>query len=247
MESADEAQPGAAGDRPPGWSGVVRNALGVGLATGAYGVSFGAISTAAGLSVGQTCALSLLMFTGGSQFAFVAAVGAGGAPLAGAASAVLLSTRNALYGLRMSTILQVRGARRLVAAQLVIDESAAMAVGQDEPQLQRLGFWATGTAVFGLWNLGTALGAFGASALSDPKVFGFDAAAPAAFLALLAPRMRGSEPWRVAASAAFVAVLSTPFVPTGVPLLLAALTAAGLARWGGGHAAPGGEAQAEPA
>ncbi|HEX3538798.1 MAG TPA: AzlC family ABC transporter permease, partial [Acidimicrobiales bacterium] len=181
---------------------IIADAVGIGVATGAYGVSFGAISAAAGLSLLQTSALSLLMFTGASQFAMVALIGGGGTPLAGAATAVLLGTRNAFYGLRLSSLLG--GKKRALAAQLVIDESTAMAVAADSPEAARVAFWATGIAVFVLWNAGTLAGAVGAQAIPDPKTLGLDAAAPAAFLALLAPRMKGGRTWSVALVAAAV-------------------------------------------
>ncbi|MFA9430649.1 AzlC family ABC transporter permease [Egicoccus sp. AB-alg2] len=205
---------------------VVRDAVGIGVATGAFGLSYGAIAVASGLSVLQTCALSVLMFTGASQFAMVGVVGAGGGALASAATAVLLGTRNALYGLQLSALLRARGPRRLLASQLVIDESAAMAVAQDDPPRARLGFWATGVAVFVLWNLGTVVGAVGADLLEDPSRFGLDVAGPAAFVALLSPRLRDVPAWTVAMVAALVAVVAVPFVSAGVPVLLAAVVAA---------------------
>jgi predicted branched-subunit amino acid permease len=128
---------------------------------------------------------------------------------------VLLGSRNALYGLRLAPLLKVHGARQAVAAQLVIDESTAMAVGRDDDEQARLGFWATGGSVFVLWNLGTVLGAVGAQALSDPRVLGLDTAVPAAFLALLAPRMRARQPWVIAVTAALIALVAVPFVPAG--------------------------------
>ncbi len=204
---------------------VVRDALGVGVATGAYGISYGAIGVASGLSVLQTCALSVLMFTGGSQFALVGVVGAGGAPITGAATAVLLGTRNALYGLRLATLLGVRGARRLLAAQLTIDESTAMAVGQDEPREGRLAFWATGLAVYVLWNAATLLGAIAGSALGEPGTYGLDAAVGAAFLALLWPRLQDATSRLVAVLAAAVALGLVPLTPAGVPVMAAAVVA----------------------
>ncbi len=198
---------------------ILRDALAIGLATGAYGVSFGAISVAAGLSTAQTCTLSLLMFTGGSQFALV---GGAASPGAAAAAAVLLGVRNALYGIRLAPTLRARGLRRFAAAQLVIDESAAMTVGQARADAGRLAFWATGLAVFACWNLGTLTGALGGEALDDPGRFGLDAAVPAAFLALLAPTLHGREPWVVALGGAAVAITVTPLVPAGVPVLCAA-------------------------
>ena len=197
--------------------------MGVAVATGAYGISFGAIALAGGLDFWQTMALSLLMFTGGSQFGLIGVVAGGGAPLAGAATAIMLGARNALYGLSLAELLRVRGWRRLLAAQLVIDESTAMSLGRDSERAARLGFYATGIGVFVLWNLGTAIGLLGASWLAEPRVLGLDAAAPAAFLALLAPRLRGREAWAVALAAAMVALLAVPFVPVGFPVLIAAL------------------------
>lgn len=204
---------------------IVRNALGVGVATGAYGLSFGALAAAGGFSVLQACALSVLMFTGGSQFALVSTMSNGGSGAAGAATAVLLGSRNALYGLRLSALLRVRGWRKPASAQLVIDESTAMAIAQDTDRAARLGFYATGLSVFVLWNLATLAGALAAQTLDDPSVFGLDAAAAAAFVALLAPRMRSRQTWIVASGAMAVALVLTPFVPAGVPVLCAALVA----------------------
>ena len=205
---------------------IVRDAVGIGIATGAFGLSYGAIAVASGLTVLQTSALSVLMFTGASQFALVGVVGAGGGALASAATAVMLGTRNALYGLQLSALLRARGPRRWLASHLVIDESAAMAVAQDDPPRSRIGFWATGAAVFVLWNLGTLVGAVGADLVDDPARFGLDVAGPAAFVALLSPRLRDVPAWVVALVASLVAVLSVPFVPAGVPVLLAAVVAA---------------------
>ena len=209
---------------------VLRDAIGVGLATGTYGLSFGALSVGSGLSVLQTCALSALMFTGASQFAFVGVIASGGNPVAGAAGAVLLSIRNALYGIQLSALLCVRGPRRALASHLVIDESAAMGLARPSPDEGRLGFWATGLAVFTCWNTATLVGALGAQGLSDPEVLGLDVVAPAAFVALLAPRMRaplGTRPvWVVAAVAGVVVLATARFVPNGVPLLIGAAVAA---------------------
>jgi predicted branched-subunit amino acid permease len=217
--------PGATADWTQRRRSVVRAALGVGVATGAYGVSFGALAVAAGLSVPQACALSVLMFTGGSQFALVGVLGGGGGAVSASATALLLGARNALYAVRLATLLGVRGGRRLVGAQLVIDESTAVALGQEERRASQLGFWATGLAVFVLWNLATLIGAFAGEAMGDPRAFGLDAAAPAALLGLLAPRLRSREAWAVAAVALVIALILVPGVPAGVPVLVAGLVA----------------------
>jgi predicted branched-subunit amino acid permease len=212
-------------DWPALRASVVRTAVAIGVTTGAYALSFGAIATATGLSVLQTCVLSLAMFTGASQYALVGVLGAGGSALTAAATSLLLGTRNVLYGLRLSSLLEARGLRRLVAAQLVIDESTAMSMGRGSARANRLGFWATGVSVYVLWNLGTLVGALGAQALPNPRAVGLDAAAPAAFLALLAPRVRTRSSVAVAIVAAAVALACVPLLPVGGPVLVAALVA----------------------
>ncbi|WP_218003210.1 AzlC family ABC transporter permease [Nocardia concava] len=207
---------------------VIRDGLGIGVATGTYGLSFGALAVAAGLSVPQACALSSLMFTGASQFAMVGVIAAGGNPFTGAATATLLGTRNALYGLHLTPLLRLPGWRRIPAAHIVIDESAAMTVGR-EPRAARLGFWTAGLAVFVCWNLATITGALGARLLSDPRVLGLDVVAPAAFLALLAPRMVTRRSWLVACAAAVVSLTAVPVMPAGLPVLVVAVVTALLA------------------
>ena len=201
---------------------IVRDSLGVGIATGAYGVSFGAVSVAAGLSVGQTCILSLLMFTGASQFALVGVLAAGGAPFSAALTALLLGTRNTLYGLRLATLLSWTGWRRLLAAHVLIDESTAMSVARTSTPAARVGFLTTGVSVFVFWNLATLAGAIAGNALGDPRTYGLDAAVGAAFLALLWPRLRDRRNRVVAVAAAAVALGVVPVAPAGVPVLAAA-------------------------
>jgi predicted branched-subunit amino acid permease len=166
------------------------------------------------------------MFTGASQFALVGVVGAGGSVWAGVATAALLGSRNALYGLRLSSLLDLRGWRRPVTAHFVIDEMTAMAIGQDEPPSSRFAFWATGLLLFAFWNTGTVIGALATHALPDPKALGLDAAPPAAFLALLAPRLRAREPIAIALAGGIVSLVLLPFVPAGVPLLAVAVLVA---------------------
>jgi len=204
---------------------VLRQCLSVGVATGTYGISFGALSVAAGLSLWQTIALSALLFSGASQFAVVGIVAAGGSGAAAVATSTLLGMRNGLYSLQMSRLLGVSGLRRVAAAQLTIDESTAVGVVQPERSAQRLGFWGTGLAVFVMWNLMTIVGAVVGNALGDPKRFGLDAAAPAAFCALLWPRLKSGDARAVAAVSAVIALVVAPHAPAGIPVLVAALAA----------------------
>jgi predicted branched-subunit amino acid permease len=206
----------------PARRSVVRNCVGVGVAVGAYGFAFGAASVAAGLSVLQTCLLSLLAFTGGTQFAVVGVVAGGGTLAAALSGGLLLGSRNALYAMRLAPLLRVRGVRRLLAAHGTIDESTAMAVAQKDDALSRVAFWWTFGSVFVVWNLATLLGAAGATAIGDPQKFGLDAVVPAAFLALLAPRLRdGQIERRVAVGGAVIAAALIPITPAGVPVLAA--------------------------
>lgn len=204
---------------------VTRQALSVGLATSAYGISFGAVAVASGLTVWQTVALSALLFSGGSQFALAGVLGAGGSGAAAVATSSLLGVRNGLYGLQVARLLEVRGLRRLLAAHLTIDESTAVAIAQPSRAAQRRGFWVTGTAVFIGWNLTTLAGALLGDALGDPKAYGFDAAAAAAFAALLWPRLRSREAVGTAVLAGLVGTVLVPSAPPGVPVLVAALAA----------------------
>ena len=205
----------------PDRSAVIRDSLGVGVATGLYGTSFGAVAVASGLSVAQTCALSLVMFTGASQFAMVGVLAAGGTPLAAGFTALLLGSRNTLYGLRVGPMLGWTGARRVAASQILIDESTAMAVTRPTRELARVGFLATGVSIFVLWNLFTLLGAVAGEALGDPRTYGLDAAVGAAFLALAWPRLSDRRNQVVALLAALVALGMVPITAAGVPVLAA--------------------------
>ncbi|MGA4952943.1 AzlC family ABC transporter permease [Streptomyces lydicamycinicus] len=212
---------------PPATSdaAVIRDALGVGIAVGLSGFAFGVTSAGVGLSLVQTCALSLLVFTGASQFALVGALAAGGNPLTAAAGAFFLGARNAFYGLRLSAVLGYRATVKPFAAHWVIDETSAVTLAQPDRRTARLGFTVTGLTLYVLWNLTTLAGALGAEALGDTEAWGLDAAGPAVFLALLAPMLKHTVE-RVAAGLAVVLVMVTlPLLPTGVPVLVSALAA----------------------
>ncbi|MEU6776907.1 AzlC family ABC transporter permease [Streptomyces sp. NPDC046759] len=204
---------------------VVRDALGVGVAVGLSGFAFGVTSAGSGLGLLQTCALSLLVFTGASQFALVGALAAGGNPFTAAAGAFFLGVRNAFYGLRLSQLLALPRAVRPFAAQWVIDETTAVTLAQPTRRARRIGFTVTGLTLYALWNLTTLLGALGAKALGDTRAWGLDAAGPAVFLALLAPMLRTSTERAVAGLAVLLGLGLLPVLPAGAPVLVAALAA----------------------
>jgi predicted branched-subunit amino acid permease len=210
------------------------------VAVGLSGFAFGVTSAGSGLTLLQTCALSLLVFTGASQFALVGALAAGGSPLTAAAGAFFLGVRNAFYGLRLSQLLAVPRFVRPLAAQWVIDETAAVSLAQPTRRSARIGFAVTGLTLYVLWNLTTLLGALGADAIGDTRVWGLDAAGPAVFLALLAPMVKSATERLVAGLAVLLGLALLPVLPAGVPVLAAAL-AAPLVLWVRGLRARGRE------
>jgi len=207
-------------------STVTRNAIGVGLATGLYGISFGALAVTSGFSFAQAQVLSLGLFSGASQFAVVGIMGAGGGALAAIATSSLLGIRNGLYALSLARVLKLSGIKKVFASHITIDESTAMSVANvDDEELSRWAFWATGISVFVFWNIATAIGAIGASLITDPKSFGLDAAVGAAFLALLWPRLINKQIRYIALSAALLAIILIPVVRPGLPVLASVLIA----------------------
>lgn len=208
-------------------SPTFRDSLSVSFTVGAYGVAFGAAAVANGFSVLQSCLLSLLTFSGASQFAIIGVIGAGGGALSGITTASLLGIRNGLYGVLMAPILKVRGFKRLVAAHVTIDESTGVSLSQESrgSQAMQEGFWLTGFGVFIFWNLFTVAGALGAKAMGDPSAWGLDAAVPAAFLGLVWPRLKSSSDKTLAVIAALFAIATTPFLPAGLPIIGTAVIA----------------------
>ena len=201
---------------------AVRMGLSIAAAVGVYGVSFGALAVTAGLDVWQACALSALMFTGGSQFAFIGVIGGGGTGAAAWAAATLLGVRNGVYGMQLKALIRPPAKLIPAMAQLTIDESTATSTAQEDHDERVRGFWTAGIGVFVLWNLFTLAGALAGDALGDPARWGLDGAAVAAFLGLLWPRLKGRDPITIAIIAAFVTLVTLPFVPPGIPVLIAA-------------------------
>jgi predicted branched-subunit amino acid permease len=201
--------------------------LSVSFTVGLYGTAFGAASIAAGFSVLQTCLLSLLAFSGASQFAVVGVMGAGGTAIAGIATAALLGVRNMLYALRMAPLLRVSGFKKVIAAQVTIDESTGVALSQEKlgTEAMKQGFWLTGFGVYIFWNIFTLLGALGAKAMGNPSAWGLDAAVPAAFLGLVWPRLTNKLERALAVGALVLAVLLSPVLSAGLPIIATVILA----------------------
>ena len=208
-------------------STTLRDSLSVSITVGAYGTAFGAAAVANGFSLLQTCLLSLLTFSGASQFAVIGVLGAGGGAISGIATASLLGIRNGVYGVIMAPRLKVKGFKRVVAAQITIDESTAVALGQEVrgESAMRQGFWLTGFGVFLFWNLFTVAGALGAQAMGDIRAWGLDSAVPAAFLGLVWPRLKTKRDRILALSCVVFALAMTPILPAGLPIIATAFIA----------------------
>ncbi|GAB3867943.1 AzlC family ABC transporter permease [Dactylosporangium cerinum] len=188
------------------------------------GLSFGAIATAAGLPLSQIVVMSAFVYAGGAQFLAVGLVSAGGTALAIILAGLLLNARHLPFGLAVGneTLGESRW-RRIVGSHILTDESVAFALAQDDPARRRRAYWLTGAALYITWNISSTLGAIAGSALGDPDRYGIDAAFPVALLALTLPSLKDKVSVRVAIAGAAVALVATPFLPAGLPVLLALL------------------------
>jgi 4-azaleucine resistance transporter AzlC len=208
---------------------LVRDVAAISAAACAVGVSFGAIATAAGLPAWLVSAMSVLVFAGGSQFMAVGLVAAGN-PVAAVLAGLLLNARHLPFGLAIAgSVVPAGWPGRLIGSHLMIDESVAFALAQPDPQARRRAYWLTGCTLFVVWNVGTLLGVAVGGAASDPAKLGLDAAFPAGLIALLLPSLQDRDTRRVALLGAAVAVLTTPLLPAGLPVLLALVGLAALA------------------
>ena len=194
----------------------------IGVAFIIFGLSFGVLAVSAGASVLQSCAMSLLIFTGASQMSAVSVIATGGSAASAFGGAVLLSGRNAVYGLAMAPVL--RGSSlpsRLLGAQWVIDETTAVVSAEEDEATRRTAFWISGTILYACWNLGTFLGALLGSSI-NPSDFGLDVAFPVMFTAMVASHLRTKQGRLAALFGAVAAVVLAPFMPIGLPILVSA-------------------------
>ncbi|MDO3704525.1 AzlC family ABC transporter permease [Micromonospora sp. C28SCA-DRY-2] len=200
--------------------GVLRDVAAIGAAMVAVGASFGAVAVAAGLPGWAAVAMSVLVFAGGAQFMAVGLVAAG-SPLAAVLAGLLLNARHLPFGLTLGDSLGRRLWQRLLGSHLMTDEATAFALAQPAGPARHRAFWLAAALFFVTWNVGTVLGVLAGGVAGDPAALGLDAAFPAGLLALLLPSLRDREIRRVALAGAVLAVLTTPLLPAGLPVLLA--------------------------
>lgn len=200
------------------------------VADALVGVSFGAIAVGLGLPLWLPMLMSVVVFAGAAQFLFIGIVGAGGNPVAALAAGLLVNVRHVPFGFAVGDVLTGTGwLRRIAGSHVMVDETVAFTLAQRTPARRRTAYWLCGAGLFTAWNLGVVAGAFGGRAVGDTDAFGLDAAFPAVLLALLLPSLDRAGNRRAALAGVAVALVTTPFLPAGLPVLLAlAGVAAGL-------------------
>lgn len=192
------------------------------LAVLAVGASFGAIAIAYGLPVWLPSLMSVVVFAGGAQFLAVGLFAAGN-PLAAVFAGLLLNARHLPFGLAVAGTLGPRWRDRLIGSHLMTDEVVAFTLAEETPEARRRTYWLVAITLVISWNIGTVLGVLLGGVTGDPDAFGLDAAFPAALLALILPSLRDRDTRRVALTGAALAVLLTPVLPAGLPVLAALL------------------------
>jgi predicted branched-subunit amino acid permease len=206
------------------WKEISKQSLSIGISLIPFGLAFGVSCSKANLSWLQALGFSSLVFTGGTQFAAVGVLNDGGGAIAAIGAGLLLSIRSLVYGLLMAPILKGRIGFRAASAQLMIDESVAVGTAQSDPHAQKVGYLTGGLTVFVMWNITTLIGAIALGANGDLVTkYGLDATVPAAFAALLWPRLKTPDARRVAAVGALIALVLIPIAPPGIPIVASSL------------------------
>jgi 4-azaleucine resistance transporter AzlC len=201
-------------------SAVLRDIVLTCLAVLFIGLSYGAIAVASGFPVWVPAAQSVLVLAGASEFLFIGIVAAGGSPIAAALAGLLVNARHLPYGLALPDVTG-RGWRRLAGTHVMNDESVVFALAQDDLPRKRAAYWACGLGVLICWPGGAVLGALIGSAVHDTNAFGLDAMFPAVILALIVPQLRDRVTLQAALAGAAIALVTAPFLPAGLPVLLA--------------------------
>lgn len=191
------------------------------VADGIVGASFGAIAVSSGAPLWLPMLLSVVVFAGAAQFIFVGLVASGGGLAGAVIASLLVNARHVPFGFAVGDLLGKTRTSRLIGTHLILDESVAFALTQKGFQRRRAAYWGCGVLLFGCWNVGTVIGAFGGTAISDTDALGLDAAFPAVLLALLLPSLNNAATRRAALVGVLIALAAEPFVPAGMSVLLA--------------------------
>jgi predicted branched-subunit amino acid permease len=201
----------------------MKQALSIGVSLIPFGLAFGVLCTEANLRWYHALGFSSLVFTGGTQFAVVGVLNDGGTATAAITAGLLLSLRSLVYGLTMAPTLKGSLGFRIAASQLMIDESLAVSTAQNSEPARRMGYFAGGLSVFFFWNVSTMLGFWVLGSDADfTRRFGLDATVPAAFAALIWPRLQDPLQRTIAIAGALLAFVLIPISPPGIPIIAAA-------------------------
>lgn len=205
-----------------GFRGGARASIPLCIAVGAFGVSFGVLARANGFGVLAPIVMSLTTFTGASQFATVSVLSDGGGLGAAVLAAILLASRYLPIGLSVAPVFAGSRLSRFFQAQMVIDESWAVA-NRGDGSFDRATLLGAGMALYVSWVAGTAIGVFGGDFLGDPNDLGLDAAFPALFFVLLLSQLKTRQGVAAAIAGGAIALALVPFTKAGVPIVAASL------------------------
>lgn len=192
----------------------------IAVAAFAFAISFGVLARASGMEALPAFVMSATTFAGSAQFAAASILGAGGGVVAATVAATLLNGRYAPIGILVAPVFHGSVWRRLLEAQLIVDESWAVSRRADG-RFDRRVLVGAGLVLYAAWIGGTALGVVGGEALGDPDRLGLDAAFPALFLALLVPQVRTRRALAAALAGAAIALVLIPVSAAGVPIIVA--------------------------
>jgi branched chain amino acid efflux pump len=223
MEATTILADSASRREPSAFVAGARAVVPIAIAVVAFGASFGILARDAGMGVVAPIVMSVTTFAGSAQFAVASVLDSGGAIAAAIVAAVLLNLRYLAIGVSVAPALRGSAARRIVEAQLSVDES--WAVSQRDGRVDRGRLLGAGTVLMVAWTSGTVVGVLGGSALGDPADYGLDAMFPALFLALLVGQIDGPRTRVSALAGGLIALALTPVLPPGLPIVAATLGA----------------------
>ncbi|MGH3693116.1 MAG: AzlC family ABC transporter permease [Pseudonocardiaceae bacterium] len=200
--------------------GVLRDIALVWVAVGVIGLSYGATAAALGFPLWLPVVLGTLVLAASSEFLFIGIIAAGGSPIAAVLAGLLVNARHLPYGLSVPEVIGT-GWQRVLSTHLMSDATVVLALAQPDLARKRAAYWACGLGIAICWPLGACVGGLVGSVVPDTDAFGLDAAFPAVLLALILPALRQPGPLRAALAGVALALGTTPFLPAGLPVLVA--------------------------
>ena len=190
------------------------------VAVAAFGISFGVLARAAGLGIAAPVVMSATTFAGSAQFAVASILEDAGGALAAVAAALLLNARYAPMSIAVAPGFDGPRWRRLLSAQLIVDESWALS-SRGDGRFDVPFLLGAGLVLYAGWVLFTTVGVLAGDLLGDPEQLGLDAAFPALFLALLVTQLRSRGAVAAAIAGGAIALALVPVSAAGIPIIAA--------------------------